>query len=578
MNSVKIEKGAILALKKIIYLHGKMNELLKEEDKEPSWDGDILIYSSEDLKVENILYRISTQVKGKNDESWLNKKSVTYPVEYRHLRNYLNDGGVCYFVIAISDDGERTTIFYNALTPIKLKSILKGKEKKKPDQTRSVPLNRLTNNDKNELFRVLMQFGHDSGEQGAKELIRKSISLKNIEKIDSIRATAFVPDETSIIKKVATGEACLFGHLRDANIWVPFDYDTQTQMEFIAWMKRDEPFKIDDKTYYDNFEIRKSDDKTFLIKLSENLSINTGKSEFNFEVVTGLNQVIKDIQFLEALPYGEAFYVGKHKLCEYKDISLNERFQQKLNLFKQLQLVVNKFDIKLNKVFGDFTDNDWKAIEDLLKIYQGKIWPKNDNAWQMWWWQGKVVPFFLAVDPDGELCIENGVCFKYLKISVGTDDERYIVPAFTMFKRDVWEKLYDVDERILLEELDRGEFNDLTEGDFTQLFIEILSAYDTVQDEKYYNVAKSISDRLMKIDPDAAYLRINRLQLIKRKRDLAEGELQELENIEAGTNDKMMVCAVNILLENRRKAKKVLEEMSNEDKEMFMSYPIYNLL
>ena len=184
MNSVKIEKGAILALKKIIYLHGKMNELLKEEDKEPSWDGDILIYSSEDLKVENILYRISTQVKGKNDESWLNKKSVTYPVEYRHLRNYLNDGGVCYFVIAISDDGERTTIFYNALTPIKLKSILKGKEKKKPDQTRSVPLNRLTNNDKNELFRVLMQFGHDSGEQGAKELIRKSISLKNIEKIE----------------------------------------------------------------------------------------------------------------------------------------------------------------------------------------------------------------------------------------------------------------------------------------------------------------------------------------------------------------------------------------------------------
>ena len=32
MNSVKIEKGAILALKKIIYLHGKMNELLKEAD------------------------------------------------------------------------------------------------------------------------------------------------------------------------------------------------------------------------------------------------------------------------------------------------------------------------------------------------------------------------------------------------------------------------------------------------------------------------------------------------------------------------------------------------------------------
>ena len=244
MNSVKIEKGAIDALKRIIRLHDRMDELLQSNDKEPSWDGDIRIYSNEDLKVENILYRIPAQVKGKNDERWLDKKGVTYPVEYKHLRNYLNDGGVCYFVIAISDDGERTTIFYNALTPIKLKSILKGKEKKKPDQTRSVPLNRLTNNDKNELFRVLMQFGHDSGEQGAKELIRKSISLKDIGKIDSIRATAFTLDRTSIIQEVAKGEACLFGHLKEADVWVPFDYDTQMQMEFVAWVKMDKPFKI----------------------------------------------------------------------------------------------------------------------------------------------------------------------------------------------------------------------------------------------------------------------------------------------------------------------------------------------
>ena len=578
MNSVKIEKGAILALKRIIYLHGKMNELLNEDDKEPSWDGDILIYSSEDLQVENIIYKIPTQVKGKNDEDLLKRRGITYPVAYKNLRNYINDGGVCYFVIVISDDGERTAIFYNALTPIKLKSLLKGTEKKKPDQKKSIPLNRLKNDDKNELFRVLLQFGHDSGEQGAKELIRKSISLKDIGKIDSIRATAFALDGASIIQEVAKGEACLFGHLKEADIWVPFDYDTQMQMEFVAWMKRSEPFKIDEKIFYENYKTRKSVDETFLIKLSENLIINTGKNEFNFKAVTDLEQVIKDIQFLETLPYGKAFYIGEHKLCEYKDICLDEPFQQKLNLFKQIQSAINKFDIRLNKKFGDFSDNDWKAMDDLLKIYQGEIALKNNNAWHMWWWQGKIVPFFLAVDSDEELCIENGVCFKHLKISVGTEDERYIVPAFTMFKRDVWEKLYDVDERILLEELDRGEFNKMTEGDFIQLFIEILSAYDTVQDEKYYNVAKSISDRLIKIDPDAVYLRINRLQLIKRKRDLKEEELQELENIESGTSDKTVICAVNILLENRRNAQKELEEMSNEDREMFMSYPIYNLL
>lgn len=223
MNSIKIEKGAIEALRRIIRLHDEMDELLQSNDKGPSWDGDIILYSNKDLKDENIIHRIPTQVKGKNNENLLNRSRITYPVAYKNLRNYFNDGGVCYFVIVISDNGETANIFYNALTPIKLQSLLKGTEEKRPDQTKNIPLNRLKNNNKDELFTILLQFGHDSGEQGAKELVRKSISLKNIGKIDSIRATAFMSVGASIIQEVAKGEACLFGHLKEADVWVPFD-------------------------------------------------------------------------------------------------------------------------------------------------------------------------------------------------------------------------------------------------------------------------------------------------------------------------------------------------------------------
>ena len=135
-----------------------------------------------------------------------------------------------------------------------------------------------------------------------------------------------------------------------------------------------------------------------------------------------------------------------------------------------------------------------------------------------------------------------------------------------------------MDEEILLEELDKGEFSKETSADFTQLFIEILSAYDVTKDEKYYDIAKVISDRLLVVDSEADYIKINKLQLIKRKRNLTENELQELEKIEIDTDDIKVVCATNILLENRRKAKKKLDEMSDEDKELFMTFPIYNLL
>ena len=49
-------------------------------------------------------------------------------------------------------------------------------------------------------------------------------------------------------------------------------------------------------------------------------------------------------------------------------------------------------------------------------------------------------------------------------------------------------------------------------------------------------------------------------------------------NFGSNTDDIKVICAVNILLENKRKAKKKLEEMSDGDREMFMTYPIYNLL
>ena len=111
---------------------------MQSNDKEPSWDGDIYLYSDSDLKSEHIEYIVPTQVKGKNDESLLKRNRITYPVRYKDLRNYRNNGGVCYFVIAISDNGEKSTIFYSTLTPIKLESLLKGTESKGPEQTKNI--------------------------------------------------------------------------------------------------------------------------------------------------------------------------------------------------------------------------------------------------------------------------------------------------------------------------------------------------------------------------------------------------------------------------------------------------------
>ena len=121
-----------------------------------------------------------------------------------------------------------------------------------------------------------------------------------------------------------------------------------------------------------------------------------------------------------------------------------------------------------------------------------------------------------------------------------------------LFKRDIWKKLYEVDENVLLEEIENSIFNKETEGEFSNLFVEILSAYDEISGEKYYDVAKLISDKLLKVDPENVYWKINRIQLLKRK--LSENELQGLKDLEKINNDKPTLCAINILLENKRKS------------------------
>ena len=45
--------------------------------------------------------------------------------------------------------------------------------------------------------------------------------------------------------------------------------------------------------------------------------------------------------------------------------------------------------------------------------------------------------------------------------------------------------------------------------------------------------------------------------------------------MEEKSEDEKVTCAANILLENKRKARKLLDEMNEDDRMLFVTYPIY---
>ena len=577
MNSVKIEKRSISELKSWIAEHDLLDEYINDNDKEPSWDGYIMVYTDEDLKAEHIKYKIPVQVKGKCKNELINRKMITYPVEYRHLQNYYFDGGVVYFVIAISEDAKRKTIFANALTPVKLKELLKSAEKK-PNQTKNIPLQRLK--DVHELYILLLQYGHDSKRQGTGqcELMRKTIDLSKLRDIDKLEATVISANsEKEALKKIFSGEVGLFGHLEKSDIWLPVEYSQQIRFKVRTVKCHDELVKVDGIEFYKRFRIEE-DDESIKIIFSDNLYIKL--TDIGYTMNLALNGTVEslrqDVLFMKALLSGHILQLGKMVEIEIHSDAIGNDFLEGIKITDAFTRACEQFDVRPSKKMKDYTEQDWKKMQELTNLYHGYIIPKDgDIAWHMWWWENKLYPFIVYRENNKVRAInifKDDKCVTEVKF----EEKKYRVPVFASLNRDIWSKLYDVREQTLIKQIEQSDINMETAPVFINIFIELMWAYDDIENEKYYNAAFLIIEKLIELDNDNVAATINRMQLIYRKRELAEEEMRKLEAID--DQDYLAKCVANILLDNKRIAKKYLEKMSEEDKNKFKQNPIYNLL
>ncbi len=584
MNSLKIEMGAVLTVKQAIFRHQLMNDYINENDKEPSWDGFIYLYKSAGLRTEDITYRIPVQVKGKNDEELLKRDYISYPVEYKHLRNYYRDGGVFYIVVVISDDGEQTSIFYKSLTSIVLADLLKDTEDKEPEQKRSIVLNRLKKNDNDRLYRILTQFGMDREKQGSgnSEIIKKAISIDIIDRVDSIEVTSYsAQSEMDLFKEIVTGNISIYGHRSDIDMWTPFDYTDQKDLVFKQVVQRNKPIGLDGCVFYESYLVERipAEGNRPLIRLSENLVLDFNEGTISFDTLSDLRTLRHDVEFLNQLREKKTFYVDQVKVVEINSVKFPSHMEDKMKMVEELSEAFCEIGFDCNKSFNDFTEDNWKSINVLLNLYRRNIKPKEgrDCAWYMWYWDERVVPLFLSRNEKSEIEIINWFTTKKYYLLVERE-EKYVLPNFAIFKRDILEKLYYVESNIWVEQVQKLKSVEYVIPELYVCFIELVAAYDMTQNENYFIAAEMIIDKVLEVSPDDEYGIINKMQLIKRKGELSEENIATIERIEEMTDELIIKCAVNILLDNKGRAKKILAAMSKDERERMMSYPIHNLL
>lgn len=126
LTSFQIEKLSVDGLSRFLAKSPRIAPFINENDKMPIWDGELILYSKEGNKAEDVIGKISCQVKGKYKKDA--PSIIKYNVKKYELENYLRDGGLIFFVVYLNEESE--TYYYAKLEPVRIRKYLKDSDGK----------------------------------------------------------------------------------------------------------------------------------------------------------------------------------------------------------------------------------------------------------------------------------------------------------------------------------------------------------------------------------------------------------------------------------------------------------------
>lgn len=547
-------------------------------DTEPSWDGEIHIYNEpKHNAVQQGVKRVPVQVKGKFMPEYIKRQRITYPVRYGDLRNYANERGCVYFVIAVSNEELGYAIFYNILTPLKVNAFLKGAEDKAGDQTVSLAMNRLNHKKKGDLLRVLYQYDLDW---------RKQISVKPIQinegKSYEINCTAVgVTSTQEMFKRFNAGDLCLYLKEDDGRE-IPIEWDSTAKMFEIG--KIDKPVVVGDQIYYNEFDVLKNEEGVFCIVVSPNISFDLKTNVLHFQINSGLETLKKDELFLRKIFEGDSIveFTGCKK-CWFSH-KMTRDIREQLDLIDSLYAMMNHVGAELNTPYTKLDREEAKQLDFLLNAYNRRLdkdFLNNTMAYRFFINNTYIILFIVINQETNELEFINAFRKSgYVHCVYMDDGTRYRAPMFFLSDIDseIYSKLYDYNYEYMVEAISEMEFDEKNFVVVNDVLLRLINAYELSNGRQIIlDTAEKIGKIILDKYPGNNVARVNYLQIIKRRRELTRDEKESLEKIKEESEDILLICGVNILLENNYEILKAYRKMTEEQKTVFSNYPIVKL-
>lgn len=572
---------AVNAVRDSIAICDYLEPYIADNDKTPSWDGEIMIYDQPNKSRSAFWGKIAVQVKGTCQKN-LSEHRIKFSVNVIDLKNYLRTGGAMYFVVYLSEDAQQKKIYYNDLHLVKLKHYI--------------------NTAKGKTIKIIFKEFPESNNE--KELLcqslcntcNKQLSFKdNIITLEKLREKSFTLHMLSYLtpemrndpfKAVLDSDTAWFVQFEGDSLQMPVD--TTNEELAISYEKKCE-VKVGNQIFYNQVSVIRSHNAVE-ISIGQSIKMtfsDDGNLSFNFTLTNSLRNRVIDANFMVTAVLNKGFKLG-HSPCKIPDtilyvfkteelIEYTEKLQDYVNVLDLLQI---SQDLDVSKL----TESEKRSLNILVLAFikNQPIRELSPNQPPASFIQIGKLKIGIAIEPsktDKSVYYIHDLFNHDMKVQYKDTNGRFLrTSPYSVLKDPDDYSMANINFATL-----PGTYKILANENpklpvmATKDLLVMLLAYDKSPNISFLSAIKELAKWIMEAKTSLTHEinLINLLQVIKRERDLHSEERNKLYDLLENDSPEDIKTAAALLLEDQPLAERHFARMEKDAQEQFKQYPIY---
>ncbi|MBC1571503.1 DUF4365 domain-containing protein [Listeria sp. FSL L7-1426] len=569
LNRKQIEEAGIAGLKQYLLGSPYIDSELPSNDKTPSFDGSLTLYTTPGLRKKNMKGIAAIQIKSTTNKSIL--KNGKFSVDVTDLNNYFQQNGVIFFIIYVNPNNVRQTkIYYKDMLLFDIKEALKGKEVQQSIRLEFEKIDEHVSD-----FRLVLEnflFHQD---------FQSKFSLQHVQEKDPTNfVMKWVGEKGNQLKYMK--EHSMFLYAIDGNLPIPVKRIKPEELQFFT--KSEEVSVVLNTKNSIKFSGKKTIINNSIIEIlfghyNENyLEVNTDHKTVKFKtnLKGDIDNILNCLIFMDDLNKNGSLNIDGHDLssidAKYSEASVNfDNYEETLNFFKDLKTILSDNHIPLNINFFELPDKDIKQLNDLVNNY---IFPGEDGLVK-YEFAGYILPI-LTVNKNVMNIFDDNIASRVI-FSIEVKEEFInTVPYVFLDTETIIHSPYinylairESIENLKLEQIELRE-------SITCLALDFIKAYDQIEKIEFLDLAYDILEKLPESNEEQNIrLLINKAQILKRRKMMSTIVYQDLlMALDRCKNDTFLQFGIYLLIDDYVKVKEIFKTFDESFKKYILEMPI----